>query len=113
MISVQDVVKELCKMGISITVEYNSDKDMLYYDLNTMAKSHLHLYEDFTVLGRYDYKNKIDSDQEINEILKDLFWEFEGCIHGRDFCNTNWKEIGVSLGCINKKVETYTETKYY
>jgi hypothetical protein len=111
--TVQDVVKQLCILGIrGIEVEWDSDEGMLRYDLKTHAKSHLHLYEDFSVKGRYDYTTQIDPDQALDFIIKDLFWEFKGCIHGRDFYSSEWMELAVKLGLVEKKVTTHTTTEY-
>ena len=113
MIVVQDVVRELCKMGLTgVTVEWDKIKEMFYYNLNTGAKSGLSFYEDFHVEGRYQYHNQIDSEQPIDQIIKDLFYEFKGCIHGRDFYNEDWMVIGVQLGCVEKKVTTHTTIEY-
>ena len=112
MVTLQEVIKELCKMGLGIQVQYCADTDSLEYDLNTGAKSELRLYEDFTVKGRYSYENKIDCNQELTDILCDLFWEFRNCLHGREYCNNDWNEIGVKLGCIKKTVVNHTTTLY-
>lgn len=114
-ITVQEVVKQLCKMGLSgISVSYDSEKDMLAYDLNTQAKSGLDLYEDFTVRGRYNYVSSIHVEEwsTIEDIIKDLFWEFRNFLCGRDYCNGDWNEIGVQLGLLEKKVTTHTTTEY-
>ena len=108
-----DVVKELVKLGITdIEVKYKEDTDMFYYDLKTGAKSHLHFYDDFHVEGRYDYSRQLDSDQDIMDVVEELFWEFKGCIHGRDFYNSQWMELGVKLGLVEKKVNTVTTVTY-
>ncbi len=108
-----DVVKELVKMGLTgVEIKYYPDRDLCSYNLNTGAKSGLELFDDFHVEGRYDYTNQIDPDQDMEEILKDLFWEFKGCLHGRDFYNSEWMEIGVKLGLVEKKVETTTTVSY-
>ena len=113
MATLQEVIKELCKMGLTgIQVDYLSDSECLIYDLNTGAKSGLRLSEDFQVFGRYNYTNQIDPDQELTEILCDLFWEFRNCLHGREYCNNDWNEIGVTLGCIKKTVVNHTTTSY-
>lgn len=108
-----DVVKELVKMGLTgVEINYYPDRDVFSYNLNTGAKSGLELFDDFHVEGRYSYENNIDSDQDIQEVIEDLFWEFKGCLHGRDFYNSEWMEIGVKLGLIEKKVETTTIVSY-
>lgn len=107
------VVRELVKLGLTgVTIEYEEASGLYSYDLNTKAKSELKLFDDFHVEGRYSYSNRIDPEQEVNEILKDLFYEFKGCIHGRDFFNSDWMEIGVKLGCVEKKVTTTTNVSY-
>lgn len=108
-ITVQDVVKELCKMGLEVKVAYSKGCDSLYYDLNTEAKSKLWLFEDFHVEGRYDHTAQISPNQSIEDILIDLFWEFKGCIQGRDFYSHTWAEIGVKLGCVLKTTRTTVE----
>lgn len=109
--NVHEVIKSLCNMGITgISVSYHdSEKDILFYNLNTGAKSGLLLSEDFWVYGRYDYCNKIDPDQEMNSILEDLFYEFKTCLHGRDYYNSEWMELGVKLGIVEKKTKTSVE----
>lgn len=111
--NVSDVVKQLCKMGLhGVKFEYDEGQGMFYFDLNTGAKSGIRLYDDFHVEGRYNYKAQLDSDQDVESIVRDLYWEFDNCIHGRDFYNYEWKEIGVQLGIIEKKVITTTTVEY-
>lgn len=111
--TVQQVIKQLCILGINnIEVCWDSSKGMLRYDLRTGAKSHLHLYENFDLCGRYEYKTTIDPDQALDFIIKDLFWEFKGCFHGRDFYNSEWMELGVKLGLVEKKTTTTTTVEY-
>lgn len=110
-----DAVKELIRMGLTgIKFEYDKTSDLFYYDLNTGAKSHLHLFEDWHVEGRYNYSNQIEIEEwaTMEHILTRLFWEFKDCIHGRDYYNTDWMEIGVKLGCAEKKVQTHTTISY-
>lgn len=111
--NVSDVVKELCKMGLTgVKFEYDKDQEMFYFDLNTGAKSHLYLYEDFHVEGRYNYKSKVHPECGLESILRELYWEFDNCICGRDYYNYEWKEIGVQLGIIKKNVVTTTTVEY-
>lgn len=113
MTEVINVVKELIKLGLSgVKIEYNENKEMFYYDLNTGAKSGLRLYEDFTLEGRYGYREALNKDQCVNELICDLFYEFKYCLCGRDFYNQEWMEIGVEFGLIEKKVETHMFITY-
>lgn len=97
-IKAQDIVSELLKLGLSeVSVSYDHEQQMLFYDLNTKAKSALRLYEDFHLEGRYGYTNNLNVDQDMLDILDDLFYEFKKCLHGRDFYNTEWMIIGEKL----------------
>lgn len=110
-----DVVKELTKMGLSdIKLNYDKGRDLFYWDLNTGCKSHLHLFEDWHVEGRYNHSNKFSVVELANleDILCWLFYEFKGCRYGRDFYNQEWMEIGVQLGCVKKKVQAHTTINY-
>lgn len=109
---VNEIIRALVENGIK-GVTVNLDKDgILYYDLNTQAKSHLYLREDFVLKGRYAYESKLNPEQDMDEILRDLFWEFRECMHGRDFYSADWMELGVKLGCVEKKVTTITHVTY-
>lgn len=85
---------------------------MMFYNLNTMAKSGLLFYEDFLVTGRYKYTNQLDQNKDLIDIVHDLYWEFDNCLRGRDYYNSDWKDIGVKLGLIHKKVTYNTIVEY-
>lgn len=101
---IKDLIFELAKKGISTKVCFDSDKNKIYFDLDTMAKSHLYLYEDGTIVGRYDYENKIDFNQNVDSILIDLCNEFNNALHGRSFGNEYWFDLCREF---NVKCETY------
>lgn len=84
--SIYEVAKILSKNhNISVTLEGD------YIDLKTMAKSHLYLFEDGTVKGRYDYESNVfDTADTLEDIVRNLALEFEGCLHGRTFYNIDW-----------------------
>ncbi len=89
--NILDIMKLLAFNGISTSVMYDTDLKEYYLDLNTQAKSHLYLYEDGILRGRYKYENTIDFKQHYPEdILRDLCYEFRDSLHGRDFGNGNW-----------------------
>jgi hypothetical protein len=86
-----DIAFYLAKNDIWITIIYDKDKDKFYLDLNTIAKSHLHLYEDGILKGRYNYEKQIDlNDDNIEQIAIDLCWEFIHALHGRDYGSYEW-----------------------
>lgn len=110
-----DVVKELIKMGLTgVSLEWDKERELFYYDLNTQAKSGLRLFDDWHVEGRYNYSEQIVIEEwnDMQDILSKLFFEFKGCIHGRDFYNSEWMEIGVKLGLVEKKIQTHTTVTY-
>ncbi len=77
---------------------------MLCMDLDTQAKGHLYLYEDGTILGRYNYANKIDFSNEISDIIYSLCVEFSKALHGRSYGNSEWFDLCKEL---EVKYETY------
>lgn len=96
---IQDLMKALTKKGISTSMHYNSEKDQYYVDLETRAKSELHLYEDGILRGRYQYEKQIDLTQDIEELIAELCHEFNYALHGRNYCQEAWTEL-----CRSKKI---------
>lgn len=86
-------MKMLAKRGISTSIHYNTEKDLCYVDLDTRAKSELHLYEDGTLQGRYNYKVPIDLTQDFESLLTELCHEFNYALHGRNYCNPAWVDL--------------------
>jgi hypothetical protein len=90
---IQDIMKALAKKGISTSMHYNSEKDQFYVDLETRAKSELHLYEDGILRGRYQYETQIDLTQDIESLVTELCHEFNNALHGRNYCQEAWAEL--------------------
>lgn len=90
---IQDVMRELVKRGVSTSIHYNKEKDQCYVNLETMAKSELHLYEDGMLYGRYQYEKQIDLSQNIEELITELCYEFNDALHGRGFCQQAWADL--------------------
>jgi len=90
---IQDIMKALAKKGISTSMHYNSEKDQCYVDLETRAKSELHLYEDGILRGRYQYETQIDLTQDIEALVTELCHEFNNALHGRNYCQEAWAEL--------------------
>lgn len=88
--TIMELMKELAKRGVSTSIHYDNDSDQAAIDLETMAKSSLHLYEDGTLRGRYDYERKIDLERDADLIIDELAIEFNHAMHGRDFGNAGW-----------------------
>lgn len=90
---IQDIMKVLVKKGISISMHYNIEKEQCYIDLETRAKSYLHLYEDGVLRGRYQYEKQIDLTQGIEELVTELCHEFNHALYGRSYCQESWAEL--------------------
>lgn len=90
---IQDVMKTLAIKGIYTSIHYDTEKNQCYVDLETKAKSELHLYEDGTLYGRYQYENKIDLTKDIEELITELCHEFNYALHGRDYCQSGWADL--------------------
>jgi hypothetical protein len=95
---IQDVMKLLAKNGVSTSMHYNLEKNKIYCDLETMAKSELHLYEDGILRGRYQYEKQIDLNQDVDSLLNNLCIEFNQALHGRSFCQGAWADLCRSRG---------------
>jgi hypothetical protein len=96
---IQDIMKALAKKGISTSMHYNSEKDQFYVDLETRAKSELHLYEDGILHGRYQYEKQIDLSQDVELLVTELCHEFNNALHGRNYCQEAWAEL-----CRSKRI---------
>ena len=90
--NIQKIFLLLHKNGVTTDARIDVE-DNVYLDLNTGAKSRLYLYEDGTLKGRYNYKNKVDLTLSEGDILRDLCYEFVNCLHGRDYFNHDWKKL--------------------
>lgn len=94
-----EIIKALAVEGINTSIQYDKDRDQIYADLNTMAKSELHLYENGIIRGRYEYENQLIFDRYFEDVIIDLCYEFEHALHGRDYYNPNWAKL-----CKNKGI---------
>ncbi len=103
-VEIQEIMKELALQGLSTSICYDSKLKSLYIDLDTGAKSHLYLYEDGTIRGRYNYENTINLNSDMDEIVLFLCREFSQALHGRGFGNSQWFELCKNN---NVKIETY------
>ena len=87
-----EIGKYLAEQNISVTLCFHSETKQYYWDLNTQAKSDLHLYEDLTLKGRYGYISKLEN-ETLEENIQSLCWEFKDCLHGRDYGSCAWFEL--------------------
>lgn len=88
--------------GVEVTMrKFDSE---VVYDMDTMAKSHLYVKpkgEGVVCYGRYDC-------EELVTDLEDFLYQVKGCLHGRDYMNSNWVQILVKAGILEVRTQTTT-----
>jgi len=97
---IQELMKVLANKGISTSMHYNVEKEQCYVDLETKAKSELHLYEDGMLRGRYEYETQIDLTQDVEKLLTELCHEFNNALHYRNYCQEAWADLCRSRGVV-------------
>lgn len=104
-----EMIDKLLDNGIEITLK--KENGVVWYDLNTGMKSHLWIAkspnpggdETGITQGRYEHKGSFDT-------WYDLLWEVRGCMHGRDFMHSAWRDLLVKEGVL--KVIASTAVRY-
>lgn len=111
---IPELIKELMDKGISISLLLDKGGDILF-DINTGAKSHLHLKYNEDSDSFIGYRRYGDVVTDIHSV-DDLIWEVHDCMLGRDSVNQAWMNLMVEKG-IFKKVEKveyeYVKSKKY
>ena len=98
MANLQDILKRLSAENIDVGIWYDNERDQFMINLESLAKSHMHLYEDGILRGRYDYETKIDLNKNIDDIIFDLANEFNHALHGRSYGYSGWFILCEKLG---------------
>lgn len=102
--TVEDVILQLIKYQVIPSIGIDAE-GITYHDLETRAKSHLYLYDDGTVKGRYDYVNNVfENADTVDEVIMNLVHEFENCLHGRNFYSFFWMNLRETLCHDSKEV---------
>ena len=96
-----NLIEEMVNSGISVTIEKGTEG--IYYDVNTEAKSYLHLYPQGG--GVYTAKMRYDREETIED-FDDLCLAVKSCLHGRDYMNQCWLDVLVQEGYLERVVET-------
>lgn len=91
MMNLQKTMLLLQKENIETSIKLDDSGEM-YLDLQTMAKSHLYLYESGRLIGRYDYETFVDF-SDINSLLSCLCVEFNHALHGRGYFQDSWGKL--------------------
>lgn len=100
MTEVPEFIERLVNEGIEITLKMDK-KFGLYFDLDTQAKSHLHLYKtEDGWLARCRYWE--DQIEDFDGILSNV----HRCLYGRDFMNQKWLDLLVKEGYLERVVQT-------
>lgn len=101
----ETIMKTLSELNIQTSIKYDSEHQQIYLNLETDAKSHLHLFKDGIIRGRYNYQNQIDLTLPIDQLIDVLCQEFNNALHGRNFCQAGWavlcEQKGIKLNMYN------------
>lgn len=103
-----ELVEEIVKEGIAVTLCLNKEENKIYADLGFRAKSHGYLYETevgLEVRGRYDDATLVD---DLNDVLSCFLDAFRM----RDFGSPEWLALAEKRGYIKKKVTITTTVSY-
>lgn len=95
-----DLVSRLVSLGLEVTMCYDRIEDKPYFNLNTGAKSNLHLYYDGSFKMRYDRTGNVYKEQNLYDAIDEVYSLFTIAMHGRDFFNLEWVNVGEYLGRI-------------
>lgn len=110
MVTVNELVRELLKRKVDVTLEL-TEYGQLGYNVNTGAKSGLVLVEDaeqnwLMCFKRYDKDSTVSLDEDMEEVLHDLAVEVKDCMCYRDYVHSSWLDILVEFDLV--AVETQT-----
>ena len=108
MSQIDNLVKECTKLGLRPILEYDRDRESVYYDMQTGAKSGMYIYPDGFVMMRYSTTN-LDPDSDLACLIDDVWSLFRECLCSRDYYNIQWQEFGKNIGKI--RVETEIKEK--
>lgn len=107
MIELPDYIEDLVNAGIDVTIKKDFADGMLGFDLNSMAKSEMFLFNDpkdgqWKIRGRYNFEEPVED-------LEDLMSIFRRFYEMRNFGNGNWLSLLVNHGMM-ERVENITVT---
>ena len=105
---IDNLVKECTILGLRPTLEYDHNRESVYYDMQTGAKSGMHIYPDGFVSMRYSTVT-LDSNSCLADLVDDVWSLFRECLCSRDYYSIQWQEFGKNIGKI--RVETETKEK--
>lgn len=84
-------------------------------DLNTMMKSHAHLFiigDKIVLNGRYETVKEVSTNKSTEEIMYDICLFVRECLCGRDFWNDEWMTALESRGLVKVQVKTSKTYSY-
>lgn len=99
------LIEELVKLGIEVTVKYDSEREDFYYDLNSGTKSGMYAYgfndeEDaLMITGRYGGQN------DLVRSISDLASVFASRYRAKGFGCDRWLTLAVEHGALKRHVE--------
>lgn len=99
------LIQALALKGHMITVQSKNGK--MFYDMNTGAKSHLHVYAEeqsgkLLWEARYDQSGEMELSDDVEQMVDDITSIVHSkCMCGRDFVNSSWLERFIEYGYVN------------
>jgi len=89
MIHIPDFIEEAIMAGIRPTIYFDASNNCFVYDMNLMAKSHMHITlegDTWYAHMRYNEKYEVQDVQDLKLLAK------HG-MHGREFISADWAEF--------------------
>lgn len=94
-----EINKGLALRGVGTAIKYDLERDLHYLDLETQAKSDLHLFENGKIVGRYNYLSELNiHDLTMEDIVRCLCFEFKRALCGRDYGSVSWFNLCKNYG---------------
>lgn len=92
---------EILKAGVPVSIIYQNDE--IWYDLNTGAKSHLHIRP--TDDGKYAINTRYDGTQVVSiRGIVDVVRLVRQCMCGLDYVNDSWINLMIKHGAAEEVV---------
>lgn len=88
MIEIPEFIEKAVEAGIDVTIQRHAWYGY-HFDLNTMAKSHIHIVKErdkWYALMRYNEKHEVEDVADLKRLGRHA-------MHGNDYISSNWAEF--------------------
>lgn len=97
------IIHNLVSMGIPVTLKYDSEQGVVFYDLNAGTKSGMYAYEvsdsdNLRVVGRY-------YEDEMAYSVDDMCSIFANRYRARNYGSEEWIKLACDFGHLSKTVQ--------